>query len=153
MSDSCCRLDVGQSAPTESRQDRVHVAYLSSESAPTTYLRSLHTDVRLQFPCFCTRPQQVGLLQQSPDRLACHIQHLQSVQNAAARLIFNLRPCDHITRSAHQPSLAPRAGANYIQGGDADVSCTAWLRTTLLGVVIHMCRRHAAPTQAQVRLH
>ena len=23
----------------------------------------------------------------------------------------------------------------------------------LLGVVIHMCRRHAAPTQAQVRLH
>jgi len=26
----CCRLDVGQSAPTESRQDRVHVAYLSS---------------------------------------------------------------------------------------------------------------------------
>ena len=42
---------------------------------------------------------------------------------------------------------------NYIQGGDADVSCTVWLRTTLLGVVIHMCRRHAAPTQAQVRLH
>ena len=41
----------------------------------------------------------------------------------------------------------------FIQGGDADVSCTAWLRTTLLGVVIHMCRRHAAPTQAQVRLH
>jgi len=26
-----------------------------------------------------------------------HIQHLQSVQNAAARLIFNLRRCDHIT--------------------------------------------------------
>ena len=86
MSDSCCRLDVGQSA-----------AFLSSESAPTTYLRSLHTDVRLQFPCFCTRPQQVGLLQQSLDRLACHIQRLQSVQNAAARLIFNLRRCDHIT--------------------------------------------------------
>ena len=57
-------------------------------------------------------------------------------------------------RRAYQPSLAPRAGANYIQGGDADVSCTAWFRiTTLLGVVIHMCRRHAAPTQAQVRLH
>jgi len=49
--------------------------------------------------------------------------------------------------------LAPRAVANYIQGGDADVSCTAWFRTTLLGVVIHMCRRHAVPTQAQVRLH
>jgi len=26
-----------------------------------------------------------------------HIQHLQSVQNATARLIFNLRRCDHIT--------------------------------------------------------
>ena len=26
-----------------------------------------------------------------------HIQRLQSVQNAAARLIFNLRHCDHIT--------------------------------------------------------
>ena len=36
---------------------------------------------------------------------------------------------------------------------DADVSCTPSLRTTLVGVVIHMCRRHAAPTQAQVRLH
>jgi len=33
---------------------------------------SLHTDVRFQFPCVCTRPQQVGLLQQSPDRLASH---------------------------------------------------------------------------------
>ena len=56
-------------------------------------------------------------------------------------------------RRAHQSSLAPRAGVNYIQGGDADVSCTAWFRTTLLGVVIHMCRRHATPTQDQVRLH
>jgi len=33
------------------------------------------------------------------------------------------------------------------------MTCSAWFRTTLLGVVIHMCRRHAAPTQAQVRLH
>ena len=58
-------------------------------------------------------------------------------------------------RRAHQSSLAPRARANYIQGGDADVhvSYTAWIRTILLGVVIHMCRRHAAPTQAQVCLH
>jgi len=52
----------------------------------------------------------------------------------------------------YQPSLASRAGANYIQGGDADQSCTAWLCTTLLGVVIHMCCRHAAPMQAEVRL-
>ena len=33
---------------------------------------SLHIDVRLPFPCFGTRPQQIGLLQQSPDRLASH---------------------------------------------------------------------------------
>jgi len=32
---------------------------------------------------------------------------------------------------------APRAGANYIQGGDTEVSCTALFRTHLLGVVIH----------------
>ena len=36
-------------------------------------IRSLNTDVRLPFPCFCTRLQQVGLLQQSPDRLASHL--------------------------------------------------------------------------------
>ena len=83
-----------------------------------------------------------------------HIQRLQSVQNAAARLIFNLRRCDHVTDALVSLSLlVPRAGGSYIQGGDADVSCSAWFRTTLLGVVIHMCRRHAAPTQAQVRLH
>jgi len=59
---------------------------------------SLHTDVRLPFPCFCTRPQQIGLLQQSLiiDLPRTHIQRLQSVQNAVARLIFNLRRCDHI---------------------------------------------------------
>ena len=61
--------------------------------------------------------------------------------------------CFRVIKNTHQPSLAPCAGTNYIQGGEADVSCTAWLRTTLLGVVIHMCRRHAAPTQAQVRHH
>jgi len=32
-------------------------------------------------------------------------------------------------RRAHQPSLASRDRANYIQGGDADVSCTALFRT------------------------
>ena len=38
-------------------------------------------------------------------------------------------------------------------GGDADLSCTTWLHTTLLGVVIHMCCQHVTLTQAQVRLH
>ena len=51
-------------------------------------------DVRIPFPCFGTRPQQIGLLIDLP---LTHIQRLQSVQNAAARLIFNLRRCDHIT--------------------------------------------------------
>ena len=56
--------------------------------------------VRLQFPCFCTRPQQVGLLQQSPDRLATHSHPASPVSpNAAARLIFNPRRCDHITEA------------------------------------------------------
>ena len=75
--------------------------------------------------------------------------------SAIAGLLVNLRRCDHITEaliSLHWLRV-PRTGANYIQGGDADLSCTAWFRTTLLGVVIHMCRRHAVPTQAQVRLH
>ena len=53
----------------------------------------------------------------------------------------------------HQSPLAPRAGVNYIQGGIADVPCTAWLCTTLLGVIIHMCRQHATPMQAQFRLN
>jgi len=52
--------------------------------------------------------------------------------------------------SDHQPPLASSARANYIQGGDADVLYAAWLCTTLLGVVIHMCCQHAAPMQAQV---
>jgi len=70
------------------------------------------------------------------------------------RVSVSLYVCMYVMiRRAHQSSLAPRAGANYIQGGDADVSCTTLFHTTLLGVVIHMCRRHAAPTQAQVRLH
>jgi len=71
-----------------------------------------------------------------------HIQRLQSVQNAAARLIFNLRRCDHFTNAfirAPERIIFKVATLTY--------HCMV-LRTTLLGVVIHMCRRHAAPTQA-----
>ena len=115
---------------------------------------SLHTDVRLQFPCFCTRLQQVGLLQQSPDRLASHSHPASPVSpKYSSKANFQPKTLWSHHRRDHQPSLVPRAGANYIQGGDADVSCSAWFRATLLGVVIHMCRRHAEPTQAQVRLH
>ena len=40
----------------------------------------------------------IWLLQQPPNQPALiHIQRLQSVQNVTARLIFNLRRCDHIT--------------------------------------------------------
>ena len=83
-----------------------------------------------------------------------HIQRLQSVQNTAARLIFNLRRCDHITdaligvRWLRVPERITFKVATLTYR-----ALHAWLRTTLLGIVIHMCRRHAAPTQAQVRLH
>jgi len=83
-----------------------------------------------------------------------HIQRLQSVQNAAARLIFNLRRCDHITDaliSLHWLRVPERI--TFKVATLTYRALHAWLRTTLLGVVIHMCRRHAAPTQAQVRLH
>ena len=71
-----------------------------------------------------------------------HNQRLQPVQNAAARLIYNLRRCDHITDVL--------ISLMDIQGGEADVSCTAWLCTTLHGVVMHMCRRHASTEQPDV---
>ena len=32
----------------------------------------------------------------------------------------------------YRPDTLPCAGTNYIQGGEADVSCTAWLRTLYL---------------------
>jgi len=103
---------------------------------------------------FCTRPQQVGLLQQSPDWLASHSHPAPPVSpKCRSKAHFQPQTLWPHHRRAHKSSLAPRAGANYIQGGDTDVSCTACFRTTLLGVVIHMCRRHAAPTQAQFRLH
>ena len=46
----------------------------------------------------------------------------------------------------HQSPLAPHAGANYIQGGYADVPCTARLCDTIPGVIIHVsltCRTNA----------
>jgi len=45
--------------------------------------------------------------------------------------------------TTHQSPLAPSVRANYIQGDDADIPCTAtaWLCTIILGDVIYMCRR------------
>jgi len=92
---------------------------------------SLHTDVCPQIPYFSTRPQQFGLLQQSPDRLASH-SHPPSpvIPKCRSKAHFQPETLWPHHRRAHQSSLAPHARANYIQGGDADVSCTAWFRTT-----------------------
>jgi len=55
--------DDEDSRSTDSDSLLCHIASVAKHSL-------LHADVRLQFPCFCSRPQQVGLLQQSPDLLA-----------------------------------------------------------------------------------
>jgi len=46
-----------------------------------------------------------------------------------ARCYFNVR-------SKASVFIGSACRANYIQGGDADISCSAWLSTTLFGVVI-----------------
>ena len=90
-------------------------------------------------------------VQQSPYRLASHSHPASPVSpKCRSKAHFQPQTLWPLHRRAHQILLAPRAGANYIQGGDADVSCPAWFHTTLLGVVIHMCRQHSAPTRAQV---
>ena len=69
-----------------------------------------------------------------------HIQRLQSVQNAAARLIFNLRRCHHIIDaliSVHWLRVPERIifkVATLTYRALYGSACT-----TLLGVVIHMC--------------
>jgi len=75
-------------------------------------------NVHLPFPCFCTRPQQVGLCNSLLiDLPLTHIQRLQSVQNAAARLIFNLRRCDRITNTLISDShLSPTCRTNAGSG-------------------------------------
>ena len=44
---------------------------------------------------------------------------------------------DKKLQRTHQSPLALSAAVNYIQGGDANVPCTARLCATILGVVIH----------------
>ena len=83
-----------------------------------------------------------------------HIQRLQSVQNAAARLIFNLRRCDHITDaliSLHWLRVPERI--TFMVATLTYRALHGSAPPYLLGVIIHVCRRHAALTQAQVRLH
>jgi len=134
---------------------KTHVQQTASRCFATLHqLRSIRCCIPTSVPCFCTRHQQVGLLQQSPDRLASHSHPASPVTpKCSSKVHFQPETLWPHHRHAHQPTLGPCAGVNYIQGGDADVSCTAWFCITLLGVVVHMCRRRAAPTQAQVRLH
>jgi len=87
------------------------------------------------------------------DLPAILIQRLQSVQNAAARLIYNLRRCDHISDaliSLHWLRVPQRI---TFKGGGADVPRITWHGTTLHNVVIYRCCRHATPTHAQVRIY
>jgi len=147
MSDSCCRLDVaGQSAPTESRQDRVWLTSSRSQHrlptsgplvgsnvvSPSATVRDLGVFIDQDLAmkthmqqtasrCFATLRQLRSIRRCIPTSVfyslvsalvlsrldycnsllinlpLTHIQRLQSVQNATARLIFNLRRCDHIT--------------------------------------------------------
>jgi len=58
---------------------------------------------------------------------------LQSVQNAAARLIFRLRRSDHITIT-----LATCAGAHNLQGCRPEVPCSNRRRTTVSAAIIRV---------------
>ena len=92
---------IDQDLATDSVPLLCHLASVAKHS-------SLHTDVRLPFPCFGTRPQQVGLLQQSPGRLASH-SHPASPVSPKCRSKAHFQPetlWPH-HRRAHQPSLAP----------------------------------------------
>ena len=69
-----------------------------SQNRTNLYLCNLKRNYLLQYVCtecvFSRFDYCNSLLINLP---LIHIQRLQSVQNAAARLIFNLRRCDHIT--------------------------------------------------------
>jgi hypothetical protein len=64
----------------------------------------------------CSRSVSTGLWQRRADGPAClsYIRRRQSVLNAAARMIVNLRRSDQYHRRAGQPTLAARPGANPV---------------------------------------
>jgi len=62
-------------------------------TAPSTQHLPLRSDVRVSVASLCICSELTGLLQQPANLL----QHLQSVQNSAARLIYRLRSLEHIT--------------------------------------------------------
>ena len=63
-----------------------------------------------------------GLWKQLLIGLPIHlIRRLQSVQNAAARLVCKLRRFDHITDALNQLTLATHSGAHYLQDSRAHI--------------------------------
>ena len=72
---------------------------------------------------------------------------LQSVMNAAARLIYGLRPASlrpHLRRT-HQPPLAPGSGEGTVQDGRAHVQGHSWNRA-FIPESTGSCRRSAWST-------
>ena len=78
------------------------------------------------------------------------IQRLQSVHDAAARLIFRIRRSEHIYPSAHQPSLAARPRTYLLQTGSYDVSIHPRHRSVLPTVMLHPRFRHDIQTTVAV---
>ena len=78
------------------------------------------------------------------------IQRLQSVHDAAARLIFRIRRSEHIYPSAHQPSLAARPRTYLLQTGSYDVSIHPRHRSALPTVMFHPRFRHDIQTTVAV---
>ena len=69
------------------------------------------------------------------------IQRLQSVQNAAARLIIRIRRSEHYP-SAHQPSLAARPRMYLLQTGSYNISIHSRHLSVLPTVMFHPRFRH-----------
>ena len=61
------------------------------------------------------------------------LRQLQSVLNAAARLVYHLRPRDHITDALISLHWLRRAGSrtDTVQNGCSDIQSLAWRLTTL----------------------
>jgi len=83
-----------------------------------------------------------GMLVSLPTHL---IRRFQSVQNAAAWLIFRLRPWPHHGR-AHQLTLVTSARKDRVQGRSADLLGTArWCPS--VPSAVYISRRHPVPTK------
>jgi len=78
------------------------------------------------------------------------IQRLQSVQNAAARLIFRIRRTETHYPSAHQLSPAARLRTYFLQSGSYDLSIHPQHLSVLPIVVFHPCCRQNIQTTAAV---